>query len=56
MRGVIANSNVLQNEVIVNPASIAVRIDSLRQEVRSLESKIGKLEESIDSLKKLQTR
>ena len=55
MRGV-NNPNILQNEVIVSPTSLTMKIDSLRQEIRALEGKISKLEESIDSLKKLQAR
>lgn len=47
---------MLQNEVVVDRNLIAGKIENVKQEIRGLENKISKLEESIDSLNKLQQR
>ena len=37
-------------------AAISAKIDSLKQEIRNLDAKVSKLDESVDSLNKLQHR
>ncbi|XP_074593514.1 uncharacterized protein LOC141849193 isoform X1 [Brevipalpus obovatus] len=53
------NSIILSNEIIVDRnsrVSFNIKIDSLRQEMQTQENKIKQIEETLDSLIKLQTR
>ena len=56
----VSNSCLLSNEVIIDrntPRGIVTsKVESLKQEIRGLEAKVSKLEESVDSLSKLQQR
>ena len=51
-----SQGTMLQNEVIIDRTLIIAKVESVRQEIRGLEAKISKLEESMESLVKLQQR
>ena len=55
-RGIGSQGTMLQNEVIIDRNLISPKVESVRQEIRGLEIKISKLEESLESLNKLQQR
>lgn len=55
-RGIGNQGSMLQNEIVIDRSLIVPKIENVKQEMRGLESKISKLEESIDSLNKLQHR
>jgi hypothetical protein len=50
------NNTLLQNEVIVDRNAIQPKVETLKADIRDLEGKMRKLEESIDNLSKLQVR
>jgi hypothetical protein len=55
-RGIGSQGTILQNEVIIDRSLISPKIENVKQEIRGLEVKISKLEESLESLNKLQQR